>query len=103
MIHSFFETALIYGLKFEHVPNFLFLTLYYLQYLFMSYFALPTNVVNYFKVSLSGLITSVGDEERASADFFLLSMWFLFGGVFSSSRCLGYATLFNMTFPGPSV
>ena len=43
----------------------------------------------------SGSITSVG-EERASL---LVSMWFLFGEVSSSSGCLGLAALFYCDTP----
>ena len=52
-------------------------------------------------VSGSGSITSVG-EERATKGVcccLLVIMWFLFGGVFSSSGYLGWATLFYCGTP----
>ena len=53
-------------------------------------------------VSCSGSITSVG-EERAilSVIVYLLlkCMWFLFGEIFSSSGCLGWAALFYCGTP----
>ena len=48
--------------------------------------------VVYLYVNGSGSITSVG-EERANLSAVVVIMWFLFGEVFSSSGCLGWATL----------
>ena len=56
--------------------------------------------LNYMYVSCSGSITSVGEER---AIFFcyrlLVIMWLLYGGVSSSSRCLGWAALFYCGTP----
>ena len=47
----------------------------------------------------SGSITSVGKEEALSTIVYLVSMWFLFGKVFSSSGCLEWAALFYCGTP----
>ena len=58
------------------------------------------SIVSYLYVSYSESITSVGEER---AIFFcyrlLVIMWFLFGGVSSSSWCLGWAALFYCGTP----
>ena len=54
-----------------------------------------SSFVGYLYVSCSGSITSV-EKERANL---LVIMWFLFGEVFSSSGCLGWAALFYCGTP----
>ena len=68
-----------------------------------SYFVL-TGVGDSCRISvyICKLYTSVG-EERESYFFcfrLLVIVWFLFGGVSSSSWCLGY---FTVALPGPSI
>ena len=68
------------------------------------------SIVNYLYVSCSGLFTSDLEErerERERELFFcyrlLLIMWFLFGGISSSSWCLGKVAFFIVALPVPSI
>ena len=57
------------------------------------------SIVSYLYVSCSGLITSVGEENYFFCYHLLVIMWFLLGGVSSSSLCLGWVALFNWYTP----
>ena len=52
----------------------------------MSYFVY---IVSNLYVSFSGLITSFGEERELFCYLLPVIMWFLLGGVSSSSWCLG--------------
>ena len=67
-------------------------------------------IVSYLYVSFSGLITSIGDEKVIFFCYRLVNciaiiMWFLFGGVSSSSRFSAWDRLryFKMALPGHSI
>ena len=45
-------------------------------------------------LSCSGSIISAGEERANLTAIVLVNMWFLFGEVFSSSRCLGWVRYF---------